>query len=107
MLKNCVGLKEVEDFVKHERGKFKGGGGMKKKQNLMKHRAIVKKFMDDKLRDARGHCISLRKDKSRCLKNLETKLEGNRKEIERIKKEVKAQVKKIKTKLPADRTPKR
>ena len=25
LLKNCVGLKEVVDFVRHERGKFKGG----------------------------------------------------------------------------------
>ena len=26
LLRNCVGLKEVEDFVRHEKGKFKGGG---------------------------------------------------------------------------------
>ena len=28
LLKKCVGLKEVEDFVSKERGKFKGGGGV-------------------------------------------------------------------------------
>ena len=95
LLKRGIGLREVEDFVRNERSKFRGGG-LKKKLSLKKHREIVKKFMSEKLREAKGEGIKLRKLKKICLTKLETRLEFDKREFDRIKKEVKSQVNKTK-----------
>ena len=59
----------------------------------------MKKFMSEKLRDAKGEGIKLRKNKKICLESLEKRLECDKREFEKVKKEVKSQVKKVKAKL--------
>ena len=98
LLKKGLGLKEIEDFVSRERGKLRRGGGMKN-VTYRKHREIVKKLMGEKLRDSKGECTRLRREKTACLKRLEGSLKGNKREVERIKKDVKNHVQKVKNKL--------
>ena len=83
LLKRGIGLKEVEDFVRRERNKFRGGG-IRKKLSIKKHREIVKKFMSEKLRDAKGEGIKLRKNKKICLESLEKRLEFDKREFEKV-----------------------
>ena len=98
LLKKGLGLTEVEEFVSKEKRKLKKGDGTDFK-GFKKHREIVKKIMKEKVRDSKGECISLRRDKFRCLKILETRLRHNKDEFERIKREVRQNCVKLKTKI--------
>ena len=49
LVRRDVGLKEVEEFVKKERGKLRVGG--KIGANLRKHRERVRRIMKEKLRE--------------------------------------------------------
>ena len=73
LVKKKLGFKEVEDFVLKERGKLRTGEGISK-VNHRKHREIVKKLMEEKLRDSKRESIRLRKEKSAWLGKLKTKL---------------------------------
>ena len=97
LVRRDVGLKEVEEFVKKERGKLRVGG--KIGASLRKHREIVRKIMKEKLRDSKGTSVKLRRDKKVCMRNLELRLGKGSREFERLKREVKDQVNKIKLKL--------
>ena len=67
--------------------------------NSNKHRVIVRKLMEEKLRDSKGKSIELRRDKKNCLEKLEHKMGKGSKVLERIKREIKDHVSKVKLKL--------
>ena len=76
LIKNGIGVREVEEFVRHEKGKMRD---VKKstKSDSKRRREIVTMLMEIKLRDNRREGVKIRKVRNRLRQTIEKTLGSN------------------------------
>ena len=106
LIKHGIGVREVEEFVKHERGKMRGDVQKSSKSDFKKRREIVVKLMEIKLRDNRREGMKVRKVRNRLRQSIERTLGSNSRQCRWVMRSIRDNGMKMRTKLRKKNTKK-